>query len=154
MGGTRMMPAFLGGFAAAFVALALFRRRLSRPLGALSRRQRLAMPAAIVLELALVAIVLHLFQPELAQGQTRNCIFAILFAVGIHFTVFAISSGPLCLLLAALCCGNALAGLLAPAIPLELLWILDGLMKLGVGIAMLRTAVPAVITADANPLAV
>jgi hypothetical protein len=138
-----MYRVFAAGFGAAFVALALFRRRLTRPLGVLTRTQRLAMPAAISLEIALIILVLLVFRADLAQGQTRNFTLAILLAVGVHFLVFALSSGPLMLWLAALCCANALLGMAMPTLPLAGIWIADGSLKLAVGIVMLRTAVAA-----------
>jgi uncharacterized protein DUF6609 len=132
-----MVSIFNVGFAAGFLALALFGRRLRQPLGSLTRIQILAIPAAIVLEVMLITIVVKVFQADLAQGHLRSYTLYTLLVVGVHFIVFAIPMGPLLLLLAALCIINATIGLLAPAVPVVAFWIIDGLLKVGVGIAML-----------------
>jgi hypothetical protein len=142
LGDQLAVPVFWGGFGAGFLALALFARRLRGAFGRLSTAQILSIPAAIVLEIVLIMIVLKV------SRDPRELTFAILFVVGLHFAVFAVASGPLCLLVAALCCVNALLGVLVPSIPVATLWLTDGLIKAGVGIAMLRTRAPLKLAAQ------
>jgi hypothetical protein len=142
VGSAYLVPAFWAGFAAGFLTFPLFGSRLRRPFGAYTPLQVGSIVGAVVLEIVLIMLILWLFQDQLAHGQARTFIFALLFVVGIHFVPFAVSSGPLMLLLAALCCANALAGLLFAPAPVIALWIVDGLLKIGVGAVMLRTPVP------------
>jgi hypothetical protein len=136
-GERQMTTVFNVGFFAGFVLLALLGRRLVRPLGSLTRFQVFAMPAAIVLEAISITIVNHVFKADLAQGNLHRYVLFILLVVGIHFVVFAIPMGPLMLLAAALCIINATIGLLVPDVSVVCFWILDGLIKVGVGSAML-----------------
>lgn len=132
---------FYTGLGAGLLAFVLFGGRLCRPRGAFARTraQLLAIPAAILLEVALILLVQWLLKGQLAHGQTRSLDVGTLLAVGAHFAVFAILFGPLLLLLTALCCANALIGLLFPTVPLMALYAVDGAIKVATGIAMLRT---------------
>jgi hypothetical protein len=142
LGGQYLQTLFWIGFGGGFVAMGVFARPLRRPFGPYTRVQVASIPSAIVLEILLILAAVYLFQDQLAHGQARGFILAILLAVGIHFVPFAISSGPLMLLLAVLCCANATVGFLVTAAPLVALWIVDGVLKIAVGIALLRTPAP------------
>lgn len=137
------LPVFYGSFAAGFIALSFFGERLRAPLGRVTKRQGRAMLAAIILEIVLIVAAVVVFNDDLAHGQLRRFLLSILLAVGIHFFVFAIAQGPLMLLLGSLCIINAAIAWAIPTIPITVVWILDGLIKIGVGISMLRTPVPA-----------
>jgi len=132
LGRAWMFPVFTAGFVGGFVAMPIGRRVL-RPLGRITPMRVLVIPAAIVLEIALISVVAHLYPVD-----SHSYIPAVLFVVGIHFLVFTPLSGPLCVLLALLCCANALVGLLVPSVPLLTLWIADGVIKTCIGMAMLR----------------
>jgi hypothetical protein len=129
-----MVPVFLVGFASGFIALGTFGRVLRRGLGPVTRLQIAAIPAAILLQVLLIRAALQVFPDH----DSRSFVLAILLAVGIHFLPFALAFGRLSALVAILCCANAMLGFLAPSIPLEVLWVIDGLVKMGCGVAMLR----------------
>lgn len=134
LGTALMFPVFLGGFGLGFIALGVFSGALERPLGKATLVQNLMIPAAILLEVVLVAGVFRLFP----NPGSREFILAILFVVGVHFLPFAVRSGPLMLAVAGLCCANALVGWFAASIPIAVLWTADGAIKAIIGIAMLR----------------
>jgi hypothetical protein len=136
LGEGRMVKLFYLSFLAACIALAVFGRRLRGSLGTPTQQQILSIPAAILLELILIVWVGHVFHGH--PGQERSYILWLLLVIGIHFIVFALSMGPLMLLVAGLCILNAAVGLLLPAISVVVFWILDGAIKLVVGSLMLR----------------
>jgi len=62
----------------------------------------------------------------------------VLMIVGVHFLPMAVCFGPLFLLLGGACISNAALGLLLPEVPFELFGLVDGALKLVVGVGSLR----------------
>jgi uncharacterized protein DUF6609 len=125
-------PVFFAGTGLAIVSL-FVSRRLSD--GRPTRAQLVALAAAIALEVVLFALlprVLPLGTPE----HTR-WLWALMI-VGVHFLPMAVSFGPLFLLLGGACISNAALGLLLPEVPFALFGVIDGVLKLFVGIGALR----------------
>ena len=125
-------PVFFAGSALAVSSL-LLSRRLSG--GRPTRPQVVALAAAIALEVVLFAFlprVLSLGTPEPVRWLW------VLMIVGVHFLPMAVSFGPLFLLLGGACISNAALGLLLPEIPFELFGLVDGALKVFVGVGTLR----------------
>ena len=91
---------------------------------------------AFAVEALLVNIVLR----RVPDTASREFWLWILFIVGVHFLVLGPSHGPICALLALLCMGNALLGLRLKNIDLRVFWAIDGVLKLGAGVAMVAVS--------------
>jgi len=125
-------PVFFAGMGIAILSL-LVSGRLSD--GRPTRAQLVALAAAIALEAVLFALlprVLPLETPESVRWLW------VLMIVGVHFLPMAVSFGPLFLLLGGACISNAALGLLLPEVPFELFGLVDGALKLFVGVGSLR----------------
>ncbi len=97
--------------------------------------QLIALAAAIALEVVLFAFlprVLPLGTPEPVRWLW------VLMIVGVHFLPMAVSFGPLFLLLGGACISNAALGLLLPDVPFGLFGLVDGALKVFVGVGSLR----------------
>lgn len=64
----------------------------------------------------------------------------MLFIVGAHFLILGPSHGPICVVLALVCMGNALIGLRAEKIDLRVFWGVDGLLKMLAGASMVAVS--------------
>ena len=91
---------------------------------------------AFAVEALLVNIVLR----RVPDTSSRQFWLWILFIVGAHFLVLGPSHGPICALLALLCMGNALLGLRLKNIDFRVFWAIDGVLKLGAGVAMVAVS--------------
>jgi hypothetical protein len=99
-----------------------------------TRAQLVALAAAIALEAALFAVlprILPLGTPESVRWLW------VLMIVGVHFLTMAVSFGQLFLLLGGACISNAALGLLLPEVPFELFGLVDGALKVFVGVGAL-----------------
>jgi hypothetical protein len=124
-------PVFFAGLGLATLSL-LASGRLSD--GRPTRAQLLALAAAIALE----AVLFALFPRLLPQGTSEAVRWLwVLMIVGAHFLPMAVSFGPLFLLLGGACISNAALGLLLPEAPFELFGLVDGALKLFVGVGSL-----------------
>jgi hypothetical protein len=125
------------GAAAASAAIALFAAQLAAPLGMPSRIQVGFLVGSIVLEAVLIRIVVAKFK----KSGERALLLAILFVVGLHFLPMAGAFGPLCALLGLVLCANAAIGIWwNTALPLNRLWLSDGLIKTAFGALMLGSS--------------
>jgi hypothetical protein len=126
---------FLGiAVAVASLAMVFLGPGLSASLGPPTRLQLMALIGAILIEGPLIRVAVARYR---AAGE-RPLLLAILFVVGIHFLPMGIAFGPLCMGLGVALCFNAGTGLwLAPSLPLNALWSVDGLLKMAFGAAMI-----------------
>jgi hypothetical protein len=125
-------PVFFAGMGIAILSL-FVSGRLSD--GRPTHAQLIALAAAIALEVFLFALlprILPLGAPEAVRWLW------VLMIVGVHFLPMAVSFGPLFLLLGGACISNAALGLLLPEIPFELFGLIDGALKVFVGVGTLR----------------
>ena len=84
-----------------------------------------------------VVLVRGAFAHYKTAGE-RKLMLAILLAVGVHFVPMAGAFGPLCAALAIVCMGNAAIGLyLSRSAPLNVLWSVDGFVKILFGAMMM-----------------
>jgi hypothetical protein len=60
----------------------------------------------------------------------------MLFIVGAHFLILGPSHGPICAILAIVCMLNAWIGLRAKKLDFRAFWAIDGVLKVGAGVAM------------------
>ena len=98
--------------------------------------QWIVLGLAFVVEGWLVSIVVRKF-PDLDSRQFWMWMLVI---VGAHFLILGFSHGPICALLALLCMGNALLGLRLKSIDFRVFWAIDGVLKLGAGVAMVAVS--------------
>ena len=125
-------PVFFGGLGLAVLSL-FVSGRLSD--GRPTRAQLVALAAALALEAVLFALLPRLLPPGTPE-RVRWC--WVLMIVGAHFLPMAVSFGPLFSLLGGACISNAALGLLLPDVPFGLFGVLDGALKVIVGIGLLR----------------
>jgi uncharacterized protein DUF6609 len=125
-------PVFFAGLGLAVLSL-FVSGRLSD--GRPTRTQLLALTAALVLEAVLFALLPRVLPP----GTTERVRWLwVLMIVGAHFLPMAVSFGPLFLLLGGACISNAALGLLLPDVPFGLFGVIDGALKVYVGVGSLR----------------
>src|SRR6185369_10304338 len=93
-----------------------------------TRPQLLALAAALLLEAVLFALLPRLLPPDTSERVRWLWVLTI---VGVHF-------GPLFLLLGGACISNAALGLLLPEVPFALYGVIDGALKVFVGVGSLR----------------
>ena len=125
-------PLFYLGIAAGVAALSALGGRLAY--GAPTRGQVAALVGAIALEVLLFAAL------SLLPGgrDARTDWLLALLIVGVHFLPMAFAFGPPMALLGGLCIANAAAGLRLGAVPFALFGVMDGLLKIAIGLAMAR----------------
>lgn len=122
------------GAAAASAAIAMFAAKLAAPLGVPTRLQIGFLVGSIILEAVLIRIVVAKFK----KSGERALLLAILFAVGLHFLPMAGAFGPFCALLGLVLCANATIGIWWNiALPLNWLWLSDGVIKAAFGALMM-----------------
>jgi hypothetical protein len=94
--------------------------------------QWIVLGVAFVVEGWLVSIVVRRI-PDL---ESRRFWLWMLVIVGAHFLILLPSHGPICGALALLCMLNAAIGLRAPTVDFRVFWAIDGVLKIGAGVAM------------------
>ena len=102
-------------------------------LGTPSTVQIAALVGAVAVEVGLIAYVLRRLRD--ADGRVR--MLSILSVVGLHFVIMGLAFGPLIAALGVLTMANAAVGLRVPAVPLPVVGVLDGLLKIVFGVWML-----------------
>jgi hypothetical protein len=100
-----------------------------------TRAQIAALAGAIALEVALFVVMGHALPPGTPE---RVRWLWVLMIVGIHFAPMAVAFGPVFVLLSGACMANAALGLMLPAAPYELFGLVDGALKVVVGLGSLR----------------
>ncbi len=125
----RLWASFTAGVMIASAVVALTAVRLTAPLGR---------PTAFQIESLMVAVFIEVMAigwlgSRLRAATERQRTLSILLVVGAHFFVMAPAFGPLVVLLGLASVVNALAGLRATATPWVAFWVVDGLLKAGVG---------------------
>jgi hypothetical protein len=123
---------FYAGAGLATLSL-FFSRRLSS--GKPTRLQFAALAAAIALEVALFLVLGQALPP--GAGEHVLWLWALMI-VGVHFVPMGICFGPVFALLGGACIANAALGLLLPTVPYELFGLVDGALKVVVGVGMAR----------------
>lgn len=108
----------------------------------------IAFAIAILVEIALASLVVHLFY----EGDARTFWLWVLATVGVHFLFMKRSHGPLLEVLGGLCLFNALVGLVFPGVPFWLVWLIDGSFKVLFGLRMLLIAPQKPLSADQSGL--
>lgn len=106
--------------------------RLAAPFGAPTALQVWSLVGAVALELALIPLVVRRFRPK----GPRTVTLAVMLVVGVHFLPMSLAFGPVMYVLALLVCIIGVSGLVIPHLPLNALWGLDGIAKLGAGAVM------------------
>jgi hypothetical protein len=126
-------PVFYAGSGLAVLSL-LLSSGLSD--GRPTRAQWIALAAAIAIEVVLLALL-----PRMLPVGTPEAVrwLWVLMIVGVHFLPMAVCFGPLFLLLGGACISNAALGLLLPDVPFQLFGLVDGALKVLVGVGSLRT---------------
>lgn len=125
-------PAFFAALGVAVLSL-FVSGRLSD--GRPTRAQLLALACALALE----AVLFALLPQALPVGTSERVRWLwALMVVGVHFLPMAVSFGPLFLLLGGACISNAALGLLLPEIPFALFGVIDGALKVFVGLGSLQ----------------
>jgi hypothetical protein len=132
--GLPLRPVFYVGAGLGVTALFALAPRLS--FGAPTRGQLWALGASIALEVALFVVLANLEQTYGLRGASFWLWTLVI--VGVHFLPQAITFGPLMALLGLLCVLNAAAGLWWGQVPFTVSGIVDGLLKMGFGLVMLR----------------
>jgi hypothetical protein len=125
----QMALPLIAGAVAAVLALSIFRRSLTLPLGVPTRTQVMALVGGILAEFILCGIVAYVFRNQ----EARLFWLWILLVVGFHLTIIAVAQGPLMLLLGVLCMANAALGLWPSHVPFLLFWLADGILKIIIG---------------------
>lgn len=98
-----------------------------------SRHQIIALGFALLLELILSILLINI----VPQGTSeRNMWLYGFIIVGIHFLPMAYSFGSIMLILGTGCLVNATLGLLIPQFPYEVFGIIDGMLKLEIGVIL------------------
>jgi hypothetical protein len=129
----RRMAMLIAGGAGATLAIVLTADVLMRPLGTPTRLQVWALAAAIVLEIVLIRVVVARYK----QAGERPFLLAILLVVGLHFLPMALTFGPLCAVLGLCVMANAaIAFRSSRDIPVNRVWLIDGVLKMGFGALM------------------
>jgi hypothetical protein len=123
---------YAGGMAVIFGMPAVQRRYSDGPE---SRFQANMGTLAIVLMFVLMALIAG---RSFAALDFRTIWLGALLATALHFIPFAAVHGPPMLRLAVPLTINALIGLLVPAAPFALIAAIDGLLKIGFGVALVR----------------
>ena len=122
----------LGG-AIATMAIVLFAGRLSAPFGRPSQLQVWFLFGSIAVEMVLIRLAVARYR---LAGE-RALLLAILLVVGVHFVPMAVAFGPLCVALGLVLCAWSAMGLwFRPALPLNAMWAVDGIIKIAFGAAM------------------
>ena len=103
--------------------------------GAASRAQLYALCGGIAFEALLIGIVVYLIRDR----SSRRFWLWILFVVGLHFLVLAYVQGPPLLLLGVLNMVNAAVGLRMTNVSYLKFWVIDGVLKVAIGVWMLST---------------
>lgn len=98
-----------------------------------STRQIAFFAAAIIAE----TLAFRLIMPRVRPLGERPMLVASLAIVGAHFLVMIPTFGIPILILAVLCLANAGAAWRVPAYPISAAWFVDGIFKIGIGLAML-----------------
>jgi hypothetical protein len=119
---------FFAGAAAGVLSL-FFARHLST--GSPTRIQLFALAGAIFLEAFLFAMMVRVL-PRGTEEHVRWLWVSVI--VGVHFVPMSICFGPRFLTLGVLCIANAAVGLLLAGVPYEVFGVVDGALKLGVGV--------------------
>jgi hypothetical protein len=114
------------------VALAVLAAPLSSPYGPPSLLQLSALSLAVLFE----AAALFILVPRAARRGERALTVTILAIVGAHFLIMTPAFGPLIFVLGAANLINALIGARLVAYPAPALWVVDGVLKAAVGVAM------------------
>ena len=121
------------GGAIATIAIILFAGRLSAPFGRPTQLQVWFLFGSIALEVVLIRIVVAKYR---LAGE-RTLLLAILFVVGLHFIPMAVTFGPVCLALGLVLCGWSAVGLwLRTTLALNIIWAVDGFIKMIFGVLM------------------
>ena len=100
-----------------------------------SKYQVIALGLALLLEFILAILLVNIMPPETTE---RSIWLYGSIIVGIHFLPMAYCFGTIMLFLGIGCIINAVTGLLLTQFPYEVFGIIDGILKLGVGIIMFR----------------
>lgn len=130
------------GFAFGILLIVLFGRLLATGLHSPTRVQLVALAIAIVFEFAGFIIVMPRMRP---RGE-RPVLIATMTIVGLHFLIMIPAFGLLIGLMGAACTLNAAASFVFTRYPIGTAWLVDGAIKLALGLAMVATS-PAVYAA-------
>ena len=103
--------------------------------GTPTRVQLAALAGAIALEVALFVAMGHTLPPGTSE---RVRWLWVLMIVGVHFVPMAVCFGPIFVLLGGACMANAALGLVLPGVPYETFGLVDGALKVVVGVSSLR----------------
>ena len=128
----RLWASFIAGVIIASAVVALTAIRLTAPLGKPTAFQLDSLVVAVFIEV----IAIGWLGSRLRSATERQRILSILLVVGAHFFVMAPAFGPLVVVLGLSCVVNAVAGLRATATPWVTFWVIDGVLKAGIGGAM------------------
>ena len=128
----RLWASFIAGAIIASTVVALTAIRLTAPLGRPTAFQLESLVVAVFIEVIAIAWV----GSRLRAATERQRILSILVVVAAHFFLMGPAFGPLVVLLGLSSVVNAVAGLRATATPWLAFWVIDGVLKAGIGGAM------------------
>lgn len=135
IGGRRwILPALIVGAALAIIALAVLgaTKLIFAGLGSPPLYQWVVMGVGFAVEIVLVNYVVY----SIPDRDSRRFWLWMLVAVGAHFLIFTFSHGPLAGLLGIVIILNALVGLRLRAVNYLVFWVIDGILTMGFGLAM------------------
>lgn len=84
------------------------------------------------------AVTQHAYGDIASLPAVRTLWLGILISVALHFFMFIPVHGKMMAILGVVLLVNAGAGLLLPAIPLDVVFVLDGIIKIVVGAILIR----------------
>jgi hypothetical protein len=124
---------FSVGLGLASLLTAITAVSLSQPLGVPTLPQVRALAAALVVEVALIAVLGQRYK----NPENRTFNLAVMLVVGFHFIFMMIAFGPVIAWLGAASMANAAAGLwVVRRADLRALWAIDGILKAAAGAVM------------------
>ena len=135
IGGRRwLLPGLITGAALAVVAMTVggITKLIFDGLGYPRLVHYIAFGIGIVVEVGLVNLVVA----KIKDKESREFWLWILFVVGVHFLVLTFSHGPICGALGLVCMINALIGLRLKTVSYRVFWVIDGILKVAAGSAM------------------
>ncbi len=127
-----ILPMIAVSFIVGFVVLSQTQPALLREMGTVTPLAANLVTLAYIIEGIGIGLWSAFMLPR--EGPSRRFILGILVIVGLHFIFFAPSMGWLMILLTAACTGWGLYSLRNPQVSIQRAYIVDGLLKMGVGV--------------------
>jgi hypothetical protein len=129
-----ILPMIGVGFGVGFLVLSQVQGPLLREMGTITNLQSTTLIFGYIFEGVGIGLWCAALLPR--EGPSRRFILGILVIVGLHFIFFFLSMGWLMILLTLACTGWALYALRRNTISISRAYLMDGLLKIAAGLAM------------------